>query len=324
MCSMAEAGGGLRNYWHPVALSAEVGEKPVPARLLEDDLVLWRAGEEIVAFRDICVHRGTRLSLGWVEDGRIVCPYHGWSYNREGACVRIPAAPADRPIPERARVARLRCTERYGLVFVCPGKPKRDIYPVPELGDIGFKFHLIGPVHWQASAERSVENFMDEAHLPWVHPAMLGNRESAPSIPARDVEEGDGELFFECRSEVRGRLDPTRHTVNRLPYRIVLPFTVYHENVYPNGDRVIDLFFTTPVTAAACVRYMLVGRNFGLDQPADKLIEFTLKIWEQDRVLIESQRPVELPLSLQEELHIRGADTPSVVYRRMMSDLIAG
>jgi vanillate O-demethylase monooxygenase subunit len=64
---------------------------------------------------------------------------------------------------------------------------------------------------------------------------------------------------------------------------------------------------------------MLVGRNFGLDQPADKLIEFTLKIWEQDRVLIESQRPVALPLDLREELHLRGADAPSVVYRRMMN-----
>lgn len=316
---MAGVGVSLRDYWHPVALSADVGEKPIAVTLLGDDLVLWRSGGDVVAFKDLCIHRGTRLSLGWVERDRIVCPYHGWAYDRDGACVRIPAAPADRAIPARARAERLLCTERYGFVFVCPGQPKRDIYPVPEIDDPSFKFHLIGPIHWRTSAGRSLENFMDEAHLPWAHPAMLGNRDNAPPVPTREIEEGDDEFYFECQSEVRNRLDPTKFTVNRLPYRIVLPFTCYHENIYPNGDRVIDLFFTTPVTETTCIRYMLVGRNFGLDQPADKLIEFTLNIWEQDRVLIESQRPIPLPLDLREELHLRGADAPSVVYRRMMN-----
>lgn len=316
---MAEDGISIRDYWYPVALSADVGEKPVSVKLLGDDVVLWRSRSDIVAFKDLCVHRGTKLSLGWVEHGEIVCPYHGWSYNREGVCVRIPSAPADRAIPARARAERFLCTERYGLVFVCLGRPKRDIYPVPEIADDRFRFHMVGPVYWQTSAGRSLENFMDEAHLPWAHPAMLGNRETAPPIPAREVEEGGGEFYFECQSEVRNRLDPTKFTLNRLPYRVVLPFTVHHENIYPNGDRVIDLFFTTPITDVTCVRYMLVGRNFGLDQPADKLIEFTLKIWEQDRVIIESQRPAVLPLDLREELHLRGADAPSVAYRRMMN-----
>jgi len=315
---MADQGSQLRGFWHPVALSADVGEKPVSATLLDEELVLWRSGGDIVAFRDLCVHRGSKLSLGRVERGEIVCSYHGWTYDRDGVCVRIPAVPGDRAIPARARAERFLCTERYGLVFVCLGQPKRDIYPVPELADRTFRFHLLGPVRWQTSAGRSLENFMDEAHLPWAHPGMLGNRDNAPPIVAREVQEGDGEFYFECRSEVRNRLDPTQFTLNRLPYRVVLPFTVYHENIYPNGDRVIDLFFTTPTTATTCVRYMLVGRNFGLEQPADKLIEFTLKIWEQDRVLVESQRPVVLPLDPRDELHMRGADTPSLAYRRMM------
>lgn len=313
----------LADYWHPVALSAEVGEAPRGVRLLGEDVVLWRADGAIVALEDTCVHRGTKLSLGWVEKGEIVCPYHGWSYGRDGVCTRIPAAPPDRPIPARARARRLDCVERYGLVFVCPGTPRRAIYDVPEIDDPAYRWHIVGPVHWNTSAERSVENFMDEAHLPWAHPGMLGNRDNAPPVPAREVIESDGEFFFECQSEVRNRLDPTKFTVNRLPYRVVVPYTVYHENVYPNGDRVIDLFFTSPVGDRACIRYMLVGRNFGLDQPPDKLIAFTLKIWEQDRVLIESQRPPAMPLDLHDELHVRGPDAPSIAYRRMMAALLS-
>ena len=48
--------------------------------------------------KDLCIHRGAALSLGWAREGRIVCPYHGWEYDRSGACVRIPSLPEDAAI----------------------------------------------------------------------------------------------------------------------------------------------------------------------------------------------------------------------------------
>lgn len=153
---------------------------------------------------------------------------------------------------------------------------------------------------------------MDEAHLPWVHAGMLGNRHNVPPIPAREIIEEKNGFYYETRSEVSDRLKPGKVTTNVLTYRIVLPFTIYHENIYPDGNRVIDLFFSSPVSERECIRYTVVGRNFALDQSPDKLVEFTLKIWEQDRVIIESQRPEEIPTDLKSELHIRGADAPSI------------
>ena len=44
-------------------------------------------------------------------------------------------------------------------------------------------------------------------------------------------------------------------------------------------------------------------------------------ILEQDRPVVESQRPAELPLDLSAELHIRGADAVSVAYRRFIARL---
>ena len=58
-------------------------------------------------------------------------------------------------------------------------------------------------------------------------------------------------------------------------------------NQVPEGERVIDLFFVSPTSERESVRYMIVARNFALDQPPDKLIKFTEGIWEEDRVLIE-------------------------------------
>jgi vanillate O-demethylase monooxygenase subunit len=162
---------------------------------------------------------------------------------------------------------------------------------------------------------------MDEAHLPWVHPGALGNRDAVPIIPRREVKERNSAFYFECNSEVRSRTDAGKVTLNRLTYDIVLPFSVYHENIYPNGDRVIDLFFVSPDSERESTRYMVVGRNFALDEPPDKLIRFTNEIWEQDRALVESQRPEELPVDWKAELHIGGPDGPSMVYRKKLIEL---
>src|SRR4029077_11713690 len=92
--------------WHPVALVAQLADGgPIAARVLGEDLVVWRSGEEFFAWRDLCVHRGTRLSLGSVVNGvRLECPYHGWTYGTDGRCVLMPAHPEQAP-PEKARVA---------------------------------------------------------------------------------------------------------------------------------------------------------------------------------------------------------------------------
>jgi vanillate O-demethylase monooxygenase subunit len=54
---------------------------------------------------------------------------------------------------------------------------------------------------------------------------------------------------------------------------------------------------------------------------------FNLRIFNEDRVMVESQRPEDLPLDLSMEAHIT-ADRTSIAYRRLlqgmgMSDLYA-
>ena len=57
-----------RACWHPVAFAGEVADRPVHADLLGEPLVVWRgAGGAPRVMSDLCVHRGTALSLGWIQ-----------------------------------------------------------------------------------------------------------------------------------------------------------------------------------------------------------------------------------------------------------------
>jgi phenylpropionate dioxygenase-like ring-hydroxylating dioxygenase large terminal subunit len=310
----------LRNYWHPVALAAESSAGPIAATLLDEPIVLWRSEGRWVAFRDLCIHRGTRLSLGWVEDGNIVCRYHGWSYDQQGHCTRIPSLPPERAIPKKARVTRYHCIEKYGLIFVCLGEPCQPVVAFPEFDDPSYHTFFFGRHHWKTSAARMIENFMDISHFPWVHPGTLGDR-AKPLIPNIEVKRGNGELSFEVESFGRGRADPSKVTTDRVIYRIVLPFTIYNERITPSGERLVFYFIASPVSDKEIDRYMFLARNYALEESDERFRQFSLEVAEQDRVVVESQRPEELPLDLSDELHLRGPDNCAVVYRRMLRDL---
>src|SRR5260370_858061 len=118
----------LIDDWHPVALVADLADGgPMAARVLGEDLVVWRSGEEFFAWRDLCVHRGTRLSLGSVVDGvRLECPYHGWTYGMDGQCVLMPAHPEQLP-PAKARVATFHAAAAHDVVWVILGSGARGI-----------------------------------------------------------------------------------------------------------------------------------------------------------------------------------------------------
>ena len=82
------------HFWHPVAYSGDVVEgEMLQGQLLGERILLVRHEGTVRAFMDVCRHKGAAPSLGWIENGCINCPYHGWSYDMEGNLVNIPSRP---------------------------------------------------------------------------------------------------------------------------------------------------------------------------------------------------------------------------------------
>jgi phenylpropionate dioxygenase-like ring-hydroxylating dioxygenase large terminal subunit len=312
----------LRRYWHPAASSSEVGDAPVGVSVLDEPIVLYRARGRVVALKDLCIHRGTPLSRGWLDDGCLVCAYHGWSFGPDGACVRIPALDPAQPIPRKARVPAYRVAERYGLVWVCLDEPVAPLPELPELEDTSLRTFPLYPEAdggglWQTSAARMVENFLDSSHFAWVHTDVFGRRDM-PRVPPFDVKRAGGELTWDVEIPVpSGDVmwgNSTHH------YRFVFPFNAQLTRVMPDGTRLVVTMAVTPIGAKRIRRHVFISRDYALDRPDAEIRAFVRPATEQDRAVVESQRPEELPVDLAEELHIKGPDAPSVEFRRMLAE----
>lgn len=127
-----------RSFWYPLCFAEDIAEKPLRRRLLGHDLVVWAAepisgagldldGGTVTVAHDRCPHRDAALSAGWVSDGCIVCPYHGWEYGTDGVAVHIPQLTGASPIPPRARLATYAAEIRHGLVWTTLNAPAQPI-----------------------------------------------------------------------------------------------------------------------------------------------------------------------------------------------------
>ena len=79
----------------------------------------------------------------------------------------------------------------------------------------------------------------------------------------------------------------------------------------------VYFFVSQPVREDECVGYLRIARNYNLEQPDSVLQEFEDVIFEQDRRIVESQRPERVPFDLADELHLT-FDAVAVGYRRAM------
>jgi len=318
----------LRACWHAVGYARDLGAAPHKTQLLGEPLVIWRDSRGVPhAFRDLCIHRGTALSLGCVDGDEIVCAYHGWRYGVDGRCTAIPQLEDPSRVPAKARVAAYRCQERYGIVFVALDEPRWPIPDLPDLESPGWKLVPCGPYVWNSEASRQIENFTDLAHFPWVHPGLLGDP-GRVKVAAPDVRTEGHVLHYEFqRPEAKSTStypvfpnENREDSVRRTRYELRLPYTIVVRMDWGGHEQLVYLFVSQPVAADRCAGYCLIGQNYNLEQSERVFQDFEDVIFGQDIRVVESQRPEEVPFDLSEELHLK-FDSVAVAYRRAMADL---
>jgi phenylpropionate dioxygenase-like ring-hydroxylating dioxygenase large terminal subunit len=286
----------LRRYWYCVMPLEQLRDGPKPFTLLGENLVLWLDAQgKPAALQDRCCHRTAKLSKGFCDEGNIVCGYHGWTYDRDGACVRIPQYGPDVKIPSGARVKAYRCEGRYGYVWVALDEP---LLPIPEIKeDADPAFRRIHQFYepWKCNAFRLMENSFDSAHPAFVHRSTFGNVEQ-PKPVERELTMTPWGFISRHETQVvnRGNAEKALQvkgdtTVRRSETLWFMPFARRLGITYPNGLRHHIVTNATPVDDRSM---MLVQWCYRSDReedvPAAEVVAWDRRITEEDREILES------------------------------------
>ena len=175
----------MRRYWQPVGTAEDATDLPKMVRALGEDLVLFRGKNGKAGLvHPRCVHRGSSLFYGRVEDDGIRCCYHGWKFGVDGTCLDQPMEPSGGVRSDVFRQPWYPVEERYGLIFAYMGpaakKPLLPRYSVLEDLPEGTKLYTdtnnigagtrpvpgeVAPFNWL----QHFENIHDPAHFLWLH-----------------------------------------------------------------------------------------------------------------------------------------------------------
>lgn len=161
------------DYWYPVEWDRNVARGQVT------QVTFWRRafalfrGEDglLRAIEDRCVHRQLKLSIGKVQGNELVCAYHGWVYNGDGALTCVKHDLFGKPLPSY-KIESLPVRVRYGLIWIFPGDPelasKRHIPDIPELEGPDRWGCAPADFTWKAHHSMVIDNVSDFTHA-WLH-----------------------------------------------------------------------------------------------------------------------------------------------------------
>jgi phenylpropionate dioxygenase-like ring-hydroxylating dioxygenase large terminal subunit len=169
--AMRETSGKLKDYWYAAGLVGDVtAKKPVARTILGTRLALWRAADgRPVAMLDRCLHRNAPLSCGDLFDGKIGCPYHGWTYGPDGKLLSVPSSGGKFKTPDLT-LQTFPTTESDGLVWVWlgDGAPDKRPFAMPYWDSPGWHAYYM-VTDFDNGVTELAENFMDVPHTVYVH-----------------------------------------------------------------------------------------------------------------------------------------------------------
>jgi len=209
---------------------------------------------------------------------------------------------------------------RYGFVWTTLGTPEKDVFTIDEADEPDRRYVPCGWVTLRSSPGRVVENFLDMAHFPFVHTGILGG-EAATEVARYKWEirrETDEVWATDCTFFQPQVSAASEGTFAQLTYRVPNPYQVMLYRVSPSDPTRLDAIalFVQPIDETLCraqpVMYLVDPHSSHTE-----LVQFEQVIFLQDRIIVENQRPLLLPLDPRDEIPTR-ADASSVTYRRWL------
>lgn len=162
-------------------------------------IVVRQGDGSVKGFVNSCLHRATKLKAGegFGSGEQLRCPYHGWSWNNDGALHQVPCAWDFKHVdPAKFALPEVRVGHWGGFIFINPSAEGPGLLdylaPVPEhfaewdIEDRFVEVHVVKELscNWKTAAEAFLESY----HVLETHPQIL-------------TGVGDANVQYDCHSD---------------------------------------------------------------------------------------------------------------------------
>ncbi|MFO1436364.1 MAG: SRPBCC family protein [Gammaproteobacteria bacterium] len=304
-------------------LVCHVSDMPKAGNFVTFDLLNERAfvvrGNDghIRAFHNVCRHRAHAVvqgDMGHCKGGRMVCPYHGWTYDLEG-CRRGLAAPDTfrKHDAKQFGLKELECEVYLGFIFLrfTPG----GLSVAEQFAPYGEEFTLYRTADMQPTNDRysdhmfweevveidwknGMENYVEDYHFP------TGHRGLSALMKAEYDREYAGTGVIRLSHEMRDKVDQNwstrmyrkllpdfeylpKHMRNRWTYYALFPNTFF--DLFPEK---MDFFQMIPLGAG---KVKLRGRSYAMpdSRREARAVQYlsdriNMRVQDEDNILTHS------------------------------------
>jgi phenylpropionate dioxygenase-like ring-hydroxylating dioxygenase large terminal subunit len=315
----------LKHSWIAVAHSDDLGDSPLQVWVLGEPWVVARLGDTMRAFVDRCPHRLAPLSAGTVVNDELQCGYHGWRFATDGSVTAIPALGSHATLPPRACLTpAAHVADHLGLIWLAIHEPLAPLPQLPGWNEGGFVSARCATVRTPVSALQLIDNFMDAAHFPFVHPKSFGV-EDAFEVANDDVVTDGWTVHSTFSAPYQNHDDPRvatgehplvqDHTVTKIGFA---GCNAALELRFPVTGGVFGIVYACqPETATSTRVYKVMARNDLDDSEMERCVTDEDAILLEDLAIMERYTAMTLDTDLTVEVHTK-ADRLSVAWRRLL------
>ncbi|MFK7753182.1 MAG: Rieske 2Fe-2S domain-containing protein [Sedimentitalea sp.] len=301
----------LRNCWYVAGWSKDYGRTLKAQKLLGDDVVFYRRADgSPAALEDACPHRKLPLSMGALEGDRVVCGYHGLTFDGSGACTDSPTQRG--MTPRRAVVHAYPVVDRYRLLWIWMGDPDLanpdEIFEIENFDNPDWGYTDGGMLPIACNYLWVVDNLLDPSHVAWVHVSSFGGSgtDNAPLdmektkrgvIVSRWIYDQPPSPYYKDLVKFAGNCDRKQH------YEMCVPAIALNKSVYtpigtggPDAVAVADTYlnisynFMTPIDDENTQYIWFQHRNTDPNDVAisEKMNAGAVMAFNEDKVILEA------------------------------------
>ena len=174
----------LKRQWHSLGRCDEI-EKPgdyFTTHLLGEPLLIVRGDDGLIrVLSNVCRHRGMPIAEGVGSAKRFICPYHAWSYERDGRLANAPRMAGQGVTPATCRLPAFKSEVWNGFIYVNFDENAAPLTPrlakletlLGNYETAAMRIVEVVEEEWRTNWKCLIENFMEAYHLSVVHPETL-------------------------------------------------------------------------------------------------------------------------------------------------------